>query len=269
MFTTLSTICVPINTGFTSSFSLPYPLLLESRAAALLKIVAVVARRLEGEQDLRLGFPSTFELVVEDRAPGAVGLPLDADAGLLGTNVLELIEESRERLGVSKGFNGLDFTVGDVPRDGAVFFNVVVPIFVDEEDRDPETDTIGMDDGVDGRRVGVADLDTDLEADGLEDLLVGVEERGAALVGVEDLAVEETGLTEGNVALEVGVEALEGLDAKARGRPVGVADLVEVSFFPPDDEGLPFPAEEFLLLDIAGCPVELIFNEGPSSEFAG
>lgn len=147
MFTTLSTICVPINTGFTSSFSIPYPLLFESRAVALLKIVAVVARPLEGEHDFRLGFP----LVVEWRVPGAVGLPLDADAGLLGTNVLELTEESRERLGVSKGFNGLGFTVGEVPRDGAVFFSVVVPVFVDEEDRDPETDTIGMDDGVDGR----------------------------------------------------------------------------------------------------------------------
>lgn len=265
MFTTLSTICVPINTGFTSSFSIPYPLLFESRAVALLKIVAVVARLLEGEHDFRLGFP----LVVEWRVPGAVGLPLDADAGLLGTNVLELTEESRERLGVSKGFNGLGFTVGEVPRDGAVFFSVVVRVFVDEEDRDPETDTIGMDDGVDGRRVGVADLDADLGAAGLEVLPVGVEERRAALVGVEDLAVEATGLTEGKVALEVGVEALEGLDVELRGRPVGVADLVEVAFFPPDDEGLPFPAEEFLLRDIAGCPVELIFEKIPSSEFAG
>lgn len=134
MFTTLSTICVPINTGFTSSFSIPYPLLLESRAVALLKLVAVVARPLEGEHDFRLGFPSELELVVECRAPGAVGLPLDADTGLLGTNVLELPEESHERLGVSKGFNGLDFTVGEVPRDGAVLINVVVPVFVDEED---------------------------------------------------------------------------------------------------------------------------------------
>lgn len=226
----------------------------------MLKIVAVVARPLEGEHDFRLGFP----LAVECRAPGPVGLPLDADAGLLGTNVLEMTEQSCERLGVSKGFNGLDFTVGEVPRDGAVFFSVVEPVFVDEEDREPETDTIGMDDAADGRRVGVADLDADLEAAGL-DLPVGVEERGAALVGVEDLAVEATGLAEGNVTLEVGVEALEGLDEELRGRPVGVDDLVEVAFFPPDEEGLPFPAEELLLLDISGCPVEW----SPSSEFAG
>lgn len=126
-----------------------------------------------------------------------------------------------------------------------------------------------MDAGVDGRRVGVADLDTDLEAAGLEGLPVGVEERGAALVGVEDLAVQATGLTEGNVALEVGVEALEGLNEKLRRRSVGVADLVEVALLPPDDEGHPFPAEEFLLLDVAGCPVELIFEENLSSEFAG
>lgn len=236
---------------------------------ALLKIVAFVARPLEGEHDFRLGFPSELELVVEGRAAGAVGLPLDADAGLLGTNVLELIEESRDRLGVSKGFNGLDFTVGEVPRNGAVFLEIVVPAFVSKEDRAPETDTIGMDDGVDGRRVGVADLDADLEAAGLEGLLVGVEERGAALVGVEDLAVEATGLTEGNVALEVGVEALEGLDAEIRGRPVGVADLVDVAFLPPDDEGLPFPGQEFLLLDTAGNPVELLCEEGPSREFSG
>lgn len=227
----------------------------------MLKIAAVVARPLEGEDDFRLGFP----LAVECRAPGAVGLPLDADAGLLGTTVLEMTEESRERLGVSKGFNGLDFTVGEVPRDGTVLFNVAEPVFVDEEDREPETDTIGMDDAADGRRVGVADLDADLEAAGLEGLPFGVEERGAALVGVEDLAVEATGLAEGNVALEVGVEALEGLDEELRGRPVGVDDLVEVAFFPPDEEGLPFPAEELLLLDISGSPVEW----SPSSEFAG
>lgn len=227
----------------------------------MLKIVAVVVRPLEGEHDFRLGFP----FVVECRAPDAVGLPLDADAGLFGISVLVLTEESCERLGVSKGFNGLDFTVGEVPRDGAVIFNVVVPVFVNEEDRDPETDTIGMDDGVDGRRVGVADLDADLEAAGLDSLPVGVEERGAALVGVEDLAVEAAGLTEGNVDLEVGVEALEGLDAELRGRPVGVADLVEVAFFPPDNEGLPFPAEEFLLVDISVCSVKW----SPSSEFAG
>lgn len=96
----------------------------------MLKIVAVVVRPLEGEHDFRLGFP----LVVEYRAPDAAGLPLDADAGLFGINVLVLTEESCERLGVSKGFNGLDFTVGEVPRDGAVFFNVVVPFFVNEED---------------------------------------------------------------------------------------------------------------------------------------
>jgi len=52
------------------------------------------------------------------------------------------------------------------------------------------------------------------------------------------------------------------LDEELRGRPVGVDDLVEVAFFPPDEEGLPFPAEELLLLDISGCPVEW----SPSSE---
>lgn len=155
-----------------------------------------------------------------------------------------------------------------MPRDGTGFFEVVEPDFDTEEDRTGGADTLGALEGADGRRVGVADLDVDLEV-GVADLgaglgaatvglAVGVEDRAVDLVGVEDLTVGvedlavgiedltagAAGLQEGKVALEVGVEDLEGLAVVVKvGRPVGVAALV-VEVRPPDDDGLLLPGPE-------------------------
>lgn len=64
------------------------------------------------------------------------------------------------------------------------------------------------------------------------------------LVGVEDLTSEAAGLKEGKVALEVGVEGLEGLAVVDKvGRPVDVATLV-VEVRPPDGDGLLLPVQE-------------------------
>ncbi|KAL6980688.1 hypothetical protein U1Q18_022325 [Sarracenia purpurea var. burkii] len=111
-----------------------------------------------------------------------------------------------------------------------------------------------------GLRVGVAVLEVDLDDAGNVGLVNGVEDLSVVLDrGVMDLA-GTVGLLEVNVALEVGVEDLEGLGptvdvgledvvdvdlgavvggglaAEANvGRPVGVAGLDPG---PPDDEGL-------------------------------
>lgn len=114
--------------------------------------------------------------------------------------------------------------------------------------------------GVEGRRVGVADLDIGLGG-GTVGLAVGVEDRGVDLDGVVDLEVgegfvielvgrvEETvgliaageglleaavGLIEDKVGRDVGVEDLDGLEFVGVSRPVGVAGLDPG---PPDDEG--------------------------------
>lgn len=74
------------------------------------------------------------------------------------------------------------------------------------------------------------------------------------------------GLEEGNVALEVGVEAREGFGfAGKAGRPVGVAAL-GVGFRSPDDKALLFAAaEESLLVDITSGN-ELSLGEADSSQ---
>lgn len=137
---------------------------------------------------------------------------------------------------MSEGFDGLDFTVGEVPREGPELFKTVEPIFL--EDRS-EADIAGMVDGVAGLRVGVADLGPDFATTGRECLEEGVDERGVGLTGVEDLASTATGLDEGsNVALDVGVEAREGFDfAYKEGGPEGVAAL-RIGFRSSDDEGI-------------------------------
>lgn len=140
---------------------------------------------------------------------------------------------------ISEDFDGLDFTVGEIPRDGTGFF--VSPAFIPDEDRS-EAAMPGV---VDSLWVGVADLDPDFEATCIEDRAAGVEERLAAVFdGVEDLTIGAVFFIEGNVALGVGVEGREGFDFAGKvGRRVGVACL-EVDFWFPDDKGLLFTAEE-------------------------
>lgn len=181
--------------------------------------------------------------------------------------VLRFGGASSEKPGISEGFQGLDFT-GDVPRDGTGFFDVAGTGFDTDDDLLGGADVVGVLDGADARRVGVADRGVDLEV-GVDDLgtglgamtvclelgvadlgtgfgavtvglAVGVEERAVdrlgvedLAVGAEDLAVGAVALEEGKVGREVGVEGLEGLAVVVKvERPVGVAALAE------DDDGL-------------------------------
>lgn len=268
------------------------------------------ARPLEGEQDCRLGLPLEPGSMEEDRELGAPGLPLAAESGLSGTDVLKFGGASSEKPGISEGFHGLDFTVGEAPRGGTGFLDVIGAGFeTEDDDLIGGADALDTLDGVEGRRVGVDALDVDLDG-GKVGLAVGVEDLAVDLdKGVEDLAgtvglaagtvdlaagtvdlvaetvglaartvdlvvatvglvAETEGLVEGKVALEVGVEDLEGLDAVVNvGRPVGVAGLDPG---PPDDEGLRVPALEwFNPGEEAAClDTKLLLVVGSGCEFA-
>lgn len=272
IFITLSTILVPMTTGLTLSLTLECPRLTAGTELPLVCVMPLGARPLDGEHDCRLGLPLDIGSTEEDRGLGAPGLPLVAESGLSGTDVLKFGGASSEKPGISEGFHGLDFTVGEVPRDGTGFLAVVGAGLVTEgDDLIGGADRLDALDGVDGRRVGVAALAVGLDG-GIDGLAVGVEDLAVDLVGVEDLAgtvgfvtkalglvaeavvlvVETVGFDEGKEAREVGVEDLEGLDAVVNmGRPVGVAGLDPG---PPDDEGLRIPApEEFNPGEEADC----------------
>lgn len=153
------------------------------------------ARTLGGEHDFRLGF--SFARAEFPVMP----LPLDAETGLLGIGTLEASGPAES---IS---NGLDFTLGEVPRDGPKLFK---PVFLPDE-----VDTV---DAV-GLRVGVDDLSVDLEMMGIEGLELGVDERG-----VEEIRSAEAGT--GLEDLDVGVEERVAFDFEGKeGRPVGVAAL--------------------------------------------
>lgn len=144
---------------------------------------------------------------------------------------------------------------------------------------------VGLDEGIEDLAVGVEDLAVDLV--GVDDLVGTVvlvaddtdlvpETVGLAMVEVDRIVAvaglvvepgylfaETEGLIDDNVALEVGVEDLVGLDAPVvetvdldgvddlDGRPVGVVGLEPG---PPDDEGLRVPElEEFNREGGAGC----------------
>lgn len=110
MFTTLSTILVPIKTGFTSSLLLEYPLLLENTAIPPLRAPSLPRPR-EGEHDFCLGFPVLASLE-EDKELDAVGLLLDAEEGLLGTAIFKFGGASDDNIGFSAIFLGRDLTAG-------------------------------------------------------------------------------------------------------------------------------------------------------------
>lgn len=199
------------------------------------------ARPRDGEQDCLLGLPLGTGSTDEDRELGAPGLPLVAESGLSGNVVLKFGGASSENPGIFEGFHGLDFTVGEAPRDGIGFFDVVGAGLVTEDDLVVGAeDILGPPDGVDGRRVGVADLDVDFGG-GTEDLEVGVEDLAVDRVGVEDLVVDREGVedlegTEG-FAAEAAVLLAEtvgfvaetmGLVAEAVGLVAEIADLADV-----------------------------------------
>lgn len=253
-------------------------------------------RPLDGEHDCLLGLPGGPGSIEEDRELGAPGLPRVAESGLSGKDVLKLGGASREKPGISEGFHGLGFTVGEAPRDGTGFLEVAAAeVFATEEDGLLlGTDMLGAPDGVEGRRVGVADLEAGLGG-GMVGLEVGVEDLAVDLDGVDDLegtvglvaeteglvdepaglVVDSEGLAEGtpdlledSVGLEVGVEDLDGLEEVARvDRLAGLAGL---DLEPPADEGLRTPAtEEFNPGDEAGCPdIRVLAVTGSAWEFA-
>lgn len=206
---------------------------------------------LEGEHDCRLTLPFEPTSTEDDRALGAPGLPLEADTGLSGIDVLKLGGASREKPGISEGCQGLDFTVGELPRGGGGFLDTAAGAdLVTEEDRPGGTELPDTLDGVEGRLIGVADLDAGLVAI-MEGREVGVEDLAA---GVDDLTEGAADLEEGMVVLDVGVEGLEGLlVADNVGRPVGVAGRDAVEPGPPDDEGLRTPTLEFKPEDNVDC----------------
>ncbi|PON76717.1 hypothetical protein PanWU01x14_034030 [Parasponia andersonii] len=211
------------------------------------------ARPLEGEHDCRLGLPFDAGSTEEDRELGAPGLPLVAESGLSGSVVLKFGGASSEKPGISEGFHGLDFTVGDVPREGTGFLAVVETGFlvvetgflvvvetgllvvveagllfvvetgflvIMETGLEGGADTQDTDDAVVGRRVGVAALAVDFGA-----VIVGL------AVGVDDLAVDlDNGVEDldGTVglAVDVGLAAeTVGLLEVNVGLEVGVDDL--------------------------------------------
>lgn len=236
---TLSTIFVPITTGLTLSLTLEYPRLNAGTELPLRCIIPLEARALEGEHDCRLGLPLDTGSTEEDRGLGAPGLPLVAESGLSGTEVLRFGGASSEKPGIFEGFHGLDFTVGEVPWDDTGFFDVVRAGLVAEgDDLTGGADTLGALDGVDGRRVGVDALDVDFDGGIEEGLEVGVEDLAVDLEGVEDLAVDLEGVEDLVVDLE-GVEDLAGtvgldaetvgLDAETVGFKAEIEDLVAES----------------------------------------
>ncbi|KAH0691520.1 hypothetical protein KY289_018878 [Solanum tuberosum] len=170
---------------------------------------------LAGEHDCRLTLPFEAGSTDEDLTLAAPGLPLVAEIGLSGSDVLKLDGASRENPGISEGFHGLGFTVGELAREAAGFRDAVVADLVPKGEY---TDLTGgtvvfvvLDTEV-ARRVGVAALDVDFDPV-TEALLVGVEDRALDLaVGVEDLG-GTVGFAEGMVAREVGVADLDDLDA--------------------------------------------------------
>lgn len=110
MFTTLSTILLPISTGFTSPLPLAFALRMERVVLPFPLAVPFEVLPLAGELDCCLRFPLAL---------AAPGLPRVAEAGLSGNVVLRLGGASSEKPGISEGFQGLDLTVGEAPREGA------------------------------------------------------------------------------------------------------------------------------------------------------
>lgn len=143
MFTTLSTIFDPIRIGDTLSQSLERVLLIAEMEIPLGVALTCVVRPLDGEHDCCLGLALEPVATDDDLKLGTPGRPLEADAGLSGTVVLKFGGASSEKPGISESFQGLDFTVGELPRDGTGFLELVGRDFDAEADRAVGTDTLG------------------------------------------------------------------------------------------------------------------------------
>lgn len=130
--------------------------------------------------------------------------------GLSESEVRKFGGASKEKPGISEGFHGLGFTIGEITRGGTAFLEVAVATLGNKEGdfTGGEDESDGVDRVV-GRRIGVVALDVGLDA-GNEEVLAGrVEDLAVGLaVGVEDLAVELAGVEVLAVELGVGVEDL-------------------------------------------------------------
>lgn len=93
------------------------------------------ARALEGEHDCCLGFPLQPATTEDVLTLGAPGLSLEAEAGLCGNDVLKFGGASCENPGILEDFEGLGFTVGELPHDETGVFELVGRNFDAEEDR--------------------------------------------------------------------------------------------------------------------------------------
>lgn len=151
MFTTLSTIFDPIRTGFTLSLSLERSLLIaEVEIPLLVVLLTCDMRPRAGEHDCCLGLPLEPVETDDDFTLGTPGLPLEAEVGLSGNFVLKFGGASSENPGISEGFQGLDFTVGELPRDDIGFLVLAGRDFDAEAERAVGPDTTGKLDGFDG-----------------------------------------------------------------------------------------------------------------------
>jgi len=200
-----------------------------------------------GEHDCLLGLLLATGASLADRAAlGAPGLPLVAEGGRSGIVVLKFGGASSEKPGIAAGCQGCDFTVGELPREGAEFLEGIEADFPTEEERAGGTELLWLRFGVDGRLVGVEGLDDGLVA-GIVDLAVGVEGLDvvtevldAEIVGLdvgvegldavnEDLDAGAAGLDAGAAGLEAGAAGLDAgaadLDAGAAGLDAGAADI--------------------------------------------
>lgn len=250
IFTTLSTIWVPIKTGFTSSLVLEYLRLFNITGLPLFWELPLETCAFDDKYGFCLDFSLETASAEDGWELGADGLSLDVEACLLDNVDLKFGRASVEKPGASEDFCGLGFAAGEIARDGTVFLMVVALDFVSEEERPAGAGALDTLDWSDDWH-GVAHLDADLEDASIEGLPVGVEERAVDLVGVEDLLWGTTILLEGtDVVLEEGVEDFKGFtDAGNVGRPVGVAGLA-TDPPPPDDDDLLGPAlADLLCLD--------------------
>lgn len=249
MFTTLSTIFVPITTGLTSLSSEERILCLNGNTLPLLyALLPFEVSCFEGELGFCLVFPLDIVLTDDDLALlAATGLPLVAEAGLSGN---ERAASSSGKFGTSEGFEGLVLIDGKVPREGLGSLELLALNFEVEDDRPLGRDAIDEHVGFDGHRLGVADLDVCFVVD--TDLSVGVDDRAEVFAGVVDL----TGGAEALVfTREVGVADLEGFVLLVNeGREVGVADLEAVAAEDFDEGFLLLAHEEFSCPDCEfGC----------------
>lgn len=176
MFTTRSTILVPITTGLTSSLQVKSALLIATTRTPLIYVLPVETRPLE-----------------DDRALGTTGLTLEAETGLSGNDVFTFV--------------GPDFVT--------LLFNVgVVDLDMGLEAAGNEGLAVGVDERAIGL-VGVEDLTVGLVEDGVA-RRVGVEALGFAVVGnvAREVGVEalEGFVFAGNMVRPFGVVDLEAAD---------------------------------------------------------